>query len=70
MCGVLSGRGLCDGLIPRPEESYRRPVSLCVLSRNVKNEAALVRVGLLRQRKSVSFLRCVLLVPPVVSSIT
>jgi hypothetical protein len=20
---VLSGRGLCDGLIPRPEESYR-----------------------------------------------
>jgi hypothetical protein len=24
---VLSGRGLCDGLIPRPEESYRL---LCV----------------------------------------
>jgi hypothetical protein len=22
-CCVLSGRGLCDGLIPRPEESYR-----------------------------------------------
>jgi hypothetical protein len=22
-CGVLSGRGLCDGLITRPEESYR-----------------------------------------------
>jgi hypothetical protein len=20
-CGVLSGRGLCDGLVPRPEES-------------------------------------------------
>jgi hypothetical protein len=20
---VLSGRGLCDGLVPRPEESYR-----------------------------------------------
>jgi hypothetical protein len=20
--GLLSGRGLCDGLIPRPEESY------------------------------------------------
>jgi hypothetical protein len=22
-CFVLSGRGLCDGPIPRPEESYR-----------------------------------------------
>jgi len=22
-CCVLSGRGLCDKLIPRPEESYR-----------------------------------------------
>ena len=22
-CCVLSGRGLCDELIPRPEESYR-----------------------------------------------
>ena len=21
-CCVLSGRGLCDGLFPRPEESY------------------------------------------------
>jgi len=23
-CCVLSGRGLCDELIPRPEESYRQ----------------------------------------------
>ena len=23
VCRVLSGRGLCDELIPRPEESYR-----------------------------------------------
>jgi hypothetical protein len=22
-CFVLSGRGLCDELVPRPEESYR-----------------------------------------------
>jgi hypothetical protein len=22
-CCVLSGRGLCDGLVPRPEESYQ-----------------------------------------------
>jgi len=27
-CCVLSGRSLCDGLIPRPEESYR--VCVCV----------------------------------------
>ena len=31
-CCVLSGRGLCDGLITRPEESYRlRCVFLCDL---------------------------------------
>jgi len=34
---VLSGRGLCDGLITRPEESYRL---WCV-----KNEEAIARVG-------------------------
>ena len=28
-CCVLSGRGLCDGPIPRPEESYRCGVSGC-----------------------------------------
>jgi hypothetical protein len=34
---VLScvGRGLCDGLITRPEESYR--VSVCVWSKNPEN---------------------------------
>jgi hypothetical protein len=31
-CCVLSGRGLCDGPIPRPEESYRlRCVIVCGL---------------------------------------
>jgi hypothetical protein len=30
------GRGLCDGLIIRPEESYR--ASNCVLSRNLNTE--------------------------------
>jgi hypothetical protein len=32
-CCVLSGRGLCDGPIPRPEESYRLYVcvSVCVI---------------------------------------
>ena len=29
-CCVLSGTGLCDGPIPRPEESYRVDVSVCV----------------------------------------
>ena len=30
-CCVLSGRGLCDELITRPEESYRMFMSLCVI---------------------------------------
>jgi hypothetical protein len=29
-CSVLSVRGLCDGLITRPEESYRVCVCMCV----------------------------------------
>ena len=37
-CCVLSGRGLCDGMIPRLEESYRL---VCrVWSRNLVNEEA------------------------------
>jgi hypothetical protein len=35
-CCVLSGRGLCDGLVTRPEESYR---VWCVCDR----EASIVR---------------------------
>jgi hypothetical protein len=30
---VLSGRGLCDGLITRPEESYRLWRVVCVISK-------------------------------------
>ena len=30
-CIVLSGRGLCDRLITRPEESYRCGASSCVI---------------------------------------
>ena len=41
---VLSGRGLCDGLITRPEESYRL-VRPCLWSRNLHNEAAKTRKG-------------------------
>ena len=36
-CRVLSGRGLCDELITRPEESYRL-WCVVVLSRNIKNK--------------------------------
>ena len=41
-CCVLSGRGLCDGLITRPEESYRLwCVCVSVISKNLKNEEAI-----------------------------
>jgi hypothetical protein len=45
-CCVLSGSGLCDGPIPRPEMTYRA----CMWPQNF-NEAAWVRVGLLRHKK-------------------
>ena len=50
-CCVLSGRGLYDGLITRPEESYRLwCVVVCVII-NLMNEEAMARVGPQRQRK-------------------
>ena len=50
-CCVLSGRGLCDELITRPEESYRLwCVVVCDLE-NPKNEEAMPRVGSQRHRK-------------------
>jgi hypothetical protein len=48
---VSSGRGLCDELITRPEESYRL---LCVVVcdlENLKNEEAMTRVGSQQHRK-------------------
>jgi len=43
-CCVLSGRGLCDELITRPEESYRLwCVVVCDLE-NLKNEEAMASV--------------------------
>jgi hypothetical protein len=47
---VLSGRGLCDGPITHPEESYWLQCVI-VWSRNLKNEAALAQVGLLQHRE-------------------
>jgi len=54
-CCVLSGRGLCDVLITRPEESYRLCcVVVCDLE-NLKNEEAMTSVGSQRHsKKSVS----------------
>ena len=44
-CCVLSGRGLCDELITRPEQSYRLwCVVVCDLE-NLKNAEAMTRVG-------------------------
>jgi hypothetical protein len=47
---MLSGRGLCDELIIRPEEFYRL-WRVVVLSRNLMNEEAIARAGLQTQRK-------------------
>jgi len=49
---VLSGRGLCDELITRPEESYRLwYVVVCDLEKLV-NEEALAHWGLSRPKKT------------------
>jgi len=48
---VLSGRGLCDELITRPEESYRLwCVVVCDLE-NLMHEEAMTRVGSQRHVK-------------------
>jgi len=50
-CCVLSGRGLCDELITRPEESYRLWCGdVCDLE-NLRNEEVMTRVGSQRHRK-------------------
>ena len=51
-CCVLSGIGLCDELITRPEESQGLwCVVVCVWSINLVNEEALPHWGMLRQIK-------------------
>jgi hypothetical protein len=49
-CCVLSGRGLCDELIARPEESYRL-VRHWMWSRHLNNEEAMTGVGSQRKKK-------------------
>jgi len=48
---VLSGRGLCDELITRPEESYRLWCVLVCDLENLRNEEAMTRVGSQRHSK-------------------
>ena len=40
-CCVFSGRGLCDGLITRPEESYRLWCVVVCDVRNLRNQKAI-----------------------------
>jgi hypothetical protein len=49
-CCVLSGRGLCDEMITRPEESYWL-WCVVVWPRNLKNEEAMTRVGSKKKKK-------------------
>jgi len=53
-CCVLSGRGLCDEMITRPEKSCRMwCVVVCDLE-NLKNEEAMTRVGSQRHSKKIN----------------
>jgi hypothetical protein len=50
-CCVLSGRGLCDELITRPEESYRLWHVVVYYHENLEDEEAIARDGLQSQKK-------------------
>jgi len=50
-CCVLSGRGLCDELISRPEESYGLWCVVACDLENLKNEEAMTRFGSQRHSK-------------------
>ena len=53
-CCVLSGRGLCDGLITRPEESYRLwCVVVCDLEKSQIWGGHTLRLGCKRHRKKI-----------------
>jgi hypothetical protein len=57
-CCVLSGRGLCDELITRPEESYRTGFAFVCDVENLMNEKALANWGLSRQKHTNMFPWC------------
>jgi hypothetical protein len=57
-CCVLSGRGLCDGLITRPEESYRlRWGVVCYLYRNLVIDETFAHWRLLREIRKIYIYR-------------
>ena len=49
---MLSGRGLCDELVTRPEQSYRLWCVVVCDIENLKNEEAMIRVGSQRRKKT------------------
>jgi len=54
-CCVLSGRGLCDEMITRPEKYSRLwCVIVCVLE-NLKNEEAMTQVGSQRHKEKLNY---------------
>jgi hypothetical protein len=58
VCCVLSGRGLCDEPITRPEESYRLwCIVVCDLETS-KKEEAMTHVGSQRHRKNNNNNKC------------
>jgi hypothetical protein len=50
-CCLLSGRGLCDELVPRSKESYRVWCFLCVIVKPRRNEEAQADIGCLAIEK-------------------
>jgi len=54
-CCVLSDRDLCDGLITRPEDSYRM-WRIWVWFWSLDNEGALAHFGLLRHEKKIDLM--------------
>jgi hypothetical protein len=59
VCCVWLGRGLCDELITRPEESYRLWRFFVCDHENLVNEEAIARAGLQSQKKKAVFLKLV-----------
>ena len=51
-CCELSGRGLCDEMITRPEKSYRLWREVVCDLENLVNEEALAHWGLSRQKQT------------------
>jgi hypothetical protein len=58
MCCVLSGRGLCDGLITRPEESYRLWRVVVCDQETLCDEEATAHAGLQSHRRPQPALGC------------